>query len=122
MSQLSLVDQKRIELYLADKLRRVPPELHSTSPRSFNSPAALSFSQELVFHRAEHNTDKPPFYNEWTSISLSFIDQPDGLSDGPYITLKPLKMILLLMYYATLSRYWKYLVRTRNCISRIYPI
>ena len=83
MSQLSLVDQKRIELYVADKLKRVPQELHSTIPRrSFNSPAALSFSQELVFHRAEHNTDKPPFYNEWTSISLSLIRRM-GYRTGP---------------------------------------
>jgi hypothetical protein len=93
MSQLSLVDQERIELYLQDKLRRVSPELHSTIPRrSFNSPAALSFSQELVFHRGEHNTGKPPFYDEWTSISLSLINRM-GLSDGPYTTLKSLNMI-----------------------------
>jgi hypothetical protein len=56
MSQLSLVDQKRIELYLANKLTRV-----SSEP---NSPEPLSFPQAHVFQRAEHNTDKLPFYNE----------------------------------------------------------
>jgi hypothetical protein len=69
MSQLSLVDQKRIELYLTDKLTRVSSEPNSRIPRrSFNSPASLSFSQEHVFHRAEHNTDKPPFYNECITV------------------------------------------------------
>ena len=69
MSQLSLVDQKRIELYLTDKLTRVSSEPHSRIPRrSLNSPASLSFSQEHVFHLAEQNTDKPPFYNECITV------------------------------------------------------
>ncbi len=69
MSELSPVDQKRIELYLADKRTRVSPEPHSRIPRrSFNSPASLSFSQEHIFHRAEHNTDKPPNYNEYMTV------------------------------------------------------
>jgi surfactin family lipopeptide synthetase A len=67
--RVSEADRKRLELLLRENQLRVPlvPGIAITR-RSSSDLAPLSLPQEEIFHRAEENADKPPFYNECITV------------------------------------------------------
>jgi Condensation domain len=62
-------DRALLERYLREDQRRMS-SANGTAPmrRSSVGPACLSLPQEQIFHRAQQNTDKPPFFNECITV------------------------------------------------------
>jgi Condensation domain len=69
VAHVSDAQRRRLELYLRESQPRTSSAAEAAIiRRSSIGPAPLSFPQEQIFHRAQQNADKPPFYNECITV------------------------------------------------------